>query len=108
MKVLFLCSQNRLRSPTAEAVFCEYPGVDAESAGLNRGADNPVSGELIGWADIIFVMERRHKSKLSKDFKPYLKNSRVITLDIPDDYDYMDAALVKRLKRKVTRYLVKT
>jgi len=108
MNVLFVCSQNRLRSPTAEAVFCEYSGVEAESAGLNKGADNPVSGELIRWADIIFVMERRHKNKLSKNFRQYLKNSRVITLDIPDDYDYMDAALVSLLKTKVTRYLVKT
>jgi len=33
--LLFLCSRNRLRSPTAEPVFADRPGVETASAGLS-------------------------------------------------------------------------
>jgi predicted protein tyrosine phosphatase len=56
--ILFVCSQNKLRSPTAEQVFAEWPGIEVSSAGTNNDAENPLSTELIEWADILFVMER--------------------------------------------------
>jgi predicted protein tyrosine phosphatase len=100
-----ICSQNKLRSPTAEAVFSEYEGLEVESAGLNHDAEVPLSVEMLQEADIIFVMEKVHKSKLSKKFKPYLKGQKIICLDIPDNYDYMDADLIKILKNKVLPFL---
>ncbi|WP_460758741.1 low molecular weight protein tyrosine phosphatase family protein [Lysobacter fragariae] len=103
--VLFICSQNRLRSPIAEQVFADWPGIETSSAGVNQGADNPVTPELLGWADLIFVMERTHRSKLSAKFKQHLGNKRVVCLDIPDDYEFMDPALVRLLKAKVPGYL---
>ncbi|WP_460726538.1 low molecular weight protein tyrosine phosphatase family protein [Lysobacter rhizosphaerae] len=106
--VLFICSQNRLRSPTAEQVFADWPGIETSSAGLNHDAENPVTPELLHWADIIFVMERAHRSKLSSRFKPHLGNARVVCLDIPDDYEFMDPDLVRLLKAKVPRHLPST
>jgi predicted protein tyrosine phosphatase len=100
-KVLFICSQNRLRSPTAEAVFSDYEGLEVDSAGLDREAEVPLTSEAVEWADIIFVMEKAHRKKLAQNFQPWLKNKRVVCLDIPDEYDYMDPALVELLKRKV-------
>ncbi|MBD2412446.1 phosphotyrosine protein phosphatase [Nostoc calcicola FACHB-389] len=100
-KLLFLCSQNRLRSPTAEAVFSEYEGFETDSAGLDRYAEVPVSIEALVWADIIFVMEKSHKTKLSKNFQPFLKDKKIICLDIPDEYEYMEPALIELLKQKV-------
>lgn len=100
-KLLFICSQNQLRSPTAEAVFSKYEGLEVDSAGISRGAEIPVSAEAVNWADIIFVMESAHKRKLSQKFQPWLKNKRVVCLDIPDEYDYMEPELVKKLKKKV-------
>ncbi|MCF2149441.1 low molecular weight protein tyrosine phosphatase family protein [Desmonostoc muscorum LEGE 12446] len=100
-KLLFLCSQNRLRSPTAEAVFSEYEGLETDSAGLDRYAEVPVSTEALAWADIIFVMEKSHKNKLSKNFQPFLKDKKIICLDIPDEYEYMESALIELLKQKV-------
>jgi predicted protein tyrosine phosphatase len=97
-RILFVCSQNRLRSPTAEQVFSGRPGLEVTSAGLNNSATVPVSVELIEWADIIFVMEKSHRNKISKKFKLGLRNKRVICLDIPDDYDYMDPELVAVLE----------
>jgi predicted protein tyrosine phosphatase len=103
--LLFICSLNRWRSPTAEQIFCEHPGVECASAGLNRGAENPLTPELVEWADLIFVMERQHKAKLSQAFKPYLQGKRVVCLNIPDQYRFMDPALVKLLQAKVGGFL---
>ena len=104
-RVLFICSQNRLRSPTAEQVFSTWPGIETASAGLNNDADNPVTPELLSWANTIFVMEKTHRNKLSAKFKPHLRGQRVICLDIPDEYEFMDSMLVQLLKAKVSRYL---
>src|SRR5688572_27991245 len=103
-RVLFICSQNRLRSPTAEQVFSAWPGIETSSAGLGPGASVPVTPELLEWADIIFVMERSHRNKLSRKFGRYLKSQRVICLNIPDEYDYMDEGLIRLLKALVPRY----
>ncbi len=90
-----------MRSPTAEAVFSEYEGLEADSAGLDRYAEVPISTEVIEWADIIFVMEKSHKNKLSNNFQPFLKGKKIICLDIPDEYEFMEAALIDLLKQKV-------
>lgn len=50
---------------------------------------------------MIFVMEKQHRSKLQQRFKGPLKGKRVICLDVPDDYEYMQAELVALLERKV-------
>lgn len=103
--LLFVCSQNKLRSPTAEQVFSQYPGIEAMSAGTNNDAITPLDGEMIEWADVIFVMEKAHLNKLRGKFKKYLGATRVVCLDIPDDYDFMDPVLVRLLEAKVPRYL---
>jgi predicted protein tyrosine phosphatase len=104
-RVLFVCSQNKLRSPTAEPVFSTLPDLEVDSAGTNHDAENPLTGELVEWAQVIFVMERTHRDKLSKRFKRHLK-ARVICLNIPDDYAFMDPALVALLKARVSPHLV--
>jgi len=104
-RVLFICSQNRWRSPTAEQVFSEQPGLDCSSAGLNHDAENPLTPELVEWAELIFVMEREHKAKLSARFAAHLRGQRVVCLGIPDNYRFMDPALVKLLRAKVGRHL---
>jgi predicted protein tyrosine phosphatase len=100
-KLLFICSQNRLRSPTAEAIFSEYEGLEVISAGIDRTSEMPLSSEDIEWADLIFVMEKSHQHKLNQKFKSWLKGKRVICLDIPDNYEYMQPALIELLKKKV-------
>ena len=103
--VLFVCSQNRLRSPTAEQVFSSRPDIECSSAGLNHDAENPVTSELVEWADVVFVMEKTHRNKLNSKFKSHLSKARVICLDIPDDYDFMDPVLVRLLQARVSRHL---
>lgn len=103
--VLFVCSQNRLRSPTAEQVFSGRGDIEVASAGTNHDSDNPLTPDLVAWADVIFVMEKAHRTKLQRKFKASLKKARVICLDIPDDYAFMDPELVKLLEVRVSRYL---
>ena len=100
-RVLFVCAQNRLRSPTAEKVFSKRPGFEVASAGVAPGAEVPVSQELLGWADMIFVMEPAHRKELLKRFRPHLKDKRIICLNIPDEFQFMDPVLVRLLETKV-------
>lgn len=103
--VLFVCSQNKLRSPTAEHVFASNPSIEVASAGTNNDAENPLTSELVQWADLIFVMERAHRNKLQRRFRQDLRTARVICLDIPDEFEFMDEGLVRLLKAKVGRFL---
>ncbi|MCU1277073.1 MAG: phosphotyrosine protein phosphatase [bacterium] len=104
-RVLFICSQNKLRSPTAEQVFSTWPQLEVASAGLNHDAITPVTPDLLEWAELIFVMEQAHRTKLSKKFRCYLKNRRVVCLGIPDKYGYMEQALVDLLIAKAGPFL---
>lgn len=102
-KVLFLCSKNKLRSPTAEAVFSDVEEWDVYSAGISSDAEIHVSLEDVVWADYIFVMEKSHKKKLSNQFGSVINEQLVISLDIPDNYQYMDKELIKIFKEKVPK-----
>jgi predicted protein tyrosine phosphatase len=105
MKVLFICSQNCLRSPTAEEVFSSVPGLEVTSAGTDDGAEVVVSGDLVEWADIIVVMEDRHKRRMNEKFGSALRDKKLVVLAIPDNYERMDPALVAILKERVPPHL---
>ncbi|WP_345873369.1 phosphotyrosine protein phosphatase [Shewanella algae] len=105
MNLLFVCSENRLRSPTGEEVFSAFEGIYAIGAGTNADAETVVSGDLIQWADFIFVMEKSHKIKVAKKFKELLKGKKLVCLDIPDNYQRMDPALVTLLRNKVAQHV---
>ena len=105
MRVLFICSLNALRSPTAEAVFSRVSGIEAMSAGTERNAGTPVSAELIEWAEIVLVMETRHKKRLQEMFGSALRQKKMVVLGIPDLYGYGNPKLVEVLKQKVSKHL---
>lgn len=104
-RILFLCSQNKLRSPTAEAVFGDHPAVEVDSAGLNHDAVVPLSEEQVQWADVIIVMEKAHRNRLNRKFSRALAGKRVAVLGIPDDYEYMDPELVALLRARCASYI---
>src|ERR1700755_1650524 len=83
MNVLFVCSANRLRSPTAEQVFSTWPGVETDSAGISSGASVLLSSEQVDWADVIFVMEKTHRNKLTRQFHFHLKGKRSFASTFP-------------------------
>ena len=75
------------------------------SAGLSPDAEVPLDSELVEWADLIFVMEKVHRTRLTRQFSRYLKDKRVVCLDIPDEFDYMQPELVELLKVKLKPFL---
>ena len=108
LRVLFVCARNRLRSPTAEHVFATWPGVEASSAGLAPDADVPVTAEDVARADVVLAMEKRHVRRLRERFGRHLKGTRVVCLGIPDDYAFLDPALVALLHARVAPHLPRT
>ena len=103
--ILFVCSRNRLRSPTAEQVFSARPELTVSSAGLAPDADDPLTPEHLDGIDLIFVMEQVHARRLRREFQRYLKHAKVICLDIADDYTFMQPELVALLEARVKPHL---
>lgn len=104
IKTLFICSMNKLRSPTGEYV-AQQLGCEADSAGLASDANMVLEPDQIKWADVIFVMESNHKKKLNKNYSKYLANKRIVILGIPDDYEYMQPELVDIFYKKIPQFL---
>ncbi len=105
-KILFLCSMNRLRSPTAERVFRGVPGLEVRSAGLDLAqAQCPCEAEDLQWADLVLVMEARHRKQLNAKFGADMRGRKAIVLGIPDQYAFMQPELVDLLLAKVPQFL---
>lgn len=105
MKLLFVCSRNRLRSLTAETIFDGVAGHQVRSVGTEDGARIRVNAGHLGWADLVFVMEKRHLQRLQAKFAEEMAGKRVVCLHIPDDYAYMDEDLVDRLRGGVAPHV---
>lgn len=105
LNLLFICSRNQWRSPTAEEVWRKKLGYNARSAGTSPRARKTVGPADIRWADFIFVMEKKHKNRLVSEFKKMLDHKPIFVLDIPDEYKYMDTDLVSDIEAKVADIL---
>lgn len=105
MRLLFLCSRNHWRSPTAEAVYQNDPRVEVRSAGVSASARRHVSEKLLRWADLVLVMEHVHKRRLREQFPDLVHELRVEVLDIPDDYEFMNPELVTLIRERVEPFL---
>ncbi|MDF2523363.1 MAG: protein tyrosine phosphatase [Clostridiales bacterium] len=105
IKLLFICSKNRWRSLTAEKIFHGINGYDVRSAGTEDKARVKITSGHIGWADLIFVMEKKHVRRLQERFGDMLFHKKVICLNILDDYQFMDRELVDILVSRVSEYV---
>ncbi len=103
--ILFICSRNQWRSPTAEKIYAKDERVNVRSAGTSPRAKKTVNAKDIDWADTLFVMEHKHKERLKSAFGRLLQYKKIIVLDIPDEYQYMDEELITLLKASVEEYL---
>ncbi len=101
MYLLFLCSQNKRRSLTAEKLFDGYEGHQARSAGTERNARIKVTPGLLGWADIIFCMEKKHVQRIKEKYPEIAADKKIVCLNIADDYSFMDADLCELLETVV-------
>ncbi|TQV88010.1 low molecular weight protein tyrosine phosphatase family protein [Aliikangiella coralliicola] len=103
--LLFICSRNQWRSPTAEEVWRKHPEFNVRSAGTSPKARKTVSSSDIRWADVVFVMEQKHKNRLRAEFTRMLDHKPVYVSDIPDEYKFMDEELIDELKDSVNGIL---
>lgn len=97
LRVLFVCAMNLRRSLTAEHLYRRDPRVEVRSAGLREGAKRRVSAKDLEWAEVVYVMEREHKTTLRERFS-VLEFPVIEVLDVPDDFEYMDEALMEMLR----------
>lgn len=104
-KLLFICSRNKQRSLTAETVLRGNQTIEVKSAGTENGARVKVTAGLFNWADLIFVMERRHLNRLQQKHAGALVDKTIITLGIADGYAYMDEELVDILTNRLAEYI---
>ena len=104
-RLLFLCSRNKWRSPTAEQMFRGDQAYEARSAGVRKQARKVVNESMLRWADWIFVMERKHLQILRAKFSRIIEYKTIVCLDIPDDYSFMDPDLIELLGEKLAAYL---
>lgn len=105
MKLLFICSQNKRRSLTAEKLFDGYNGHQARSAGTESNARVKVTPGTLGWADMIFCMEKKHVRRLREKYSDIVADKQMISLNISDDYEYMDRELQEILESYVCDYI---
>ena len=104
-KILFVCSRNQWRSPTAEQIWRRHPGLALRSAGVRSSARRTVTADDLEWADVVIVMEAEHKKQLKRAFGALARARPMHVLDIPDDYAYMDPELVAMLQESVASLL---
>ena len=105
IKLLFVCTLNLQRSPTAESFFDNNKKYEAESVGIHESAFKKISKPSVRWADIIFCMENIHKKFILEKFPKESKGKKIIVLDIPDIYFRNDPELREILEEKLDNWL---
>lgn len=101
LKLLFVCTINRMRSATAHKIYEEDDRFEVKSAGTDKTANTVLTEELLHWADSVVVMEKHHRNHIRKHFPEVYKNKKIVCLYIPDEYDYMQTELIAILRHKV-------
>jgi predicted protein tyrosine phosphatase len=118
VNILFVCSKNLSRSPTAEMIYKDYsdlnvksagtePSSRKESAGSEQSTATELTAENINWSDLVFAMEEKHKQTMIEKFPSEIEQKKIIVLDIQDKYKFMDDELIKEIKIKVSKYIDK-
>ncbi len=105
LRRLVVCGRNQWRSPTAERIYRDDARVEVRSAGVSSAAKRRVSAKDLAWSDLVLVMERGHRSRLREQFQSQPDLPPIESLDIPDDFEFMDPELVRLLREGVEECL---
>ena len=105
LTILFVCSRNQWRSPTAEAIYRNVDGLDVRSAGTAKSARNRVNEDDLNWADLVVVMEQHHLQRLREDFRDVMQSKRFHVLHIPDEFKYMAPELIEEIESSMDEIL---
>lgn len=100
LKILFVCTVNRMRSATAHEIFNNDNRFDVKSAGTDISATTVISRELLDWANSIIAMEKHHRNYIREKYPDIYNNKKNVCLYVPDEYDFMDKELISILEYK--------
>ena len=101
MNILFICNRGENRSKTAVQLFSG--SFKTDSAGLYSGT--PVTETQLTQADVIVVMEDRHRTEIGHRFPSIYLQKRILVLGILDIYRYGQPELVRLLKVRMNELL---
>lgn len=101
LKTLFVCSRNQWRSPTAERVYRNDQRLAVRSRGLSGQSVRQLRDDDLYWADVVFVMEEKHRSRMRSQYRDALHDCQLHVLEIPDDYRFMDPELIDLLQQRI-------
>ncbi len=99
--MLVICGRNKKRSRTAEYIYKNDARFSIRSAGISSKSEKLVTENDLLWADIVFVMETGYGARIAGQFR-HLELPRIVNLNIPDDYEFMDEELVELLKERIS------
>jgi predicted protein tyrosine phosphatase len=102
--ILFVCARNRWRSPTAERLYRNDERMEVRSAGLSEKSPHALLEADIRWADLILVMEDDQKSWITGKYR-HLKLPGIASLDIPDEFEYMEKELIDSIRSGVESHI---
>ncbi|MCX3264117.1 low molecular weight protein tyrosine phosphatase family protein [Pedobacter agri] len=105
MKILFVCSRNKWRSATAETIYKNHSEHQVRSAGTEPSARIKLNAKHVIWADLIFVMEKKHEQRIEEKFSEEIVDKKIVIMNIPDEYQYMDKELIEELNLKTHDHL---
>jgi len=103
MNILFVCRRNKWRSKTAETIYRNHGFHQFKSAGTSNSANIKINQSHLNWADLVFVMEQKHKDQINAKFD--ITTDTIVILDIEDNYEYMNKDLIQMLKESIDPYL---
>lgn len=105
MNILFVCSQNKRRSLTAEKILNGINGHQVRSAGTEKNSRVKVTPGLVGWADLIFCFEKKHLQRLREKYSEELYDKKIVTMNVGDDYEFMNEELQEIIRGFFDEYV---
>lgn len=97
-RILFVCGRNQWRSPTAARIYANDQRIQVRSAGVSSKSSHQISAVDIEWADLIIVMDYQYKTRIRGTFRDR-DLPPIESLEIPDEYKFMDEELVKLIRQ---------
>lgn len=105
MNILFVCSQNKRRSLTAEKILDGTNGHCVRSAGTEKNSRIKVTSGLVSWADVVFCFEKKHLRRLNEKYGEELYGKKTVTMNVSDEYEFMDEELQEIIKGFFEEYV---
>jgi predicted protein tyrosine phosphatase len=105
LRVLFICTQNKVRSLTAEHLYRVRADLEVRSCGTAAFAKNQLTEEVMKWADMVFIFDELQADAIEKKFGKDVFGKEIISLGLADVYQYKSESLVLKLTAKIEPYL---